>query len=214
MEYIADKKFDESQKMKSKRKFWGSNNESGRQDKKIVGYVLGKVDEIPSTRILPLRPSKVKVHDDDDDEKFYSQLFNEEKELLGHVTSLAILKEFRRRGLAAELMHQLHFHLCKFYEADAVGLHVRVSNVAATKLYSKTMGYQVIDIIKGYYQDGEDAFFMKKSLLQKDFLREKRFYQGFEFPRRIEWKKNDSKDEKSHFVFSQNNGKSLIANGF
>lgn len=83
--------------------------------------------------------------------------------MLGHVTSLAVLPQFRRKGLAAQLMKQLHFHMEEGYNVDGVGLHVRVSNVAARKLYCEGMGYGVVDVIRGYYQDGEDAFFMRKN---------------------------------------------------
>lgn len=114
----------------------------------IVGYVLGKVEE---SRI---------DHNDDDMESF---LLGNKKiptsEMLGHVTSLAILKPYRRRGLAASLMQQLHNHMKYQHAAAGVGLHVRVSNIAARRLYCEGMGYAVVDVIRGYYQDGEDAFF-------------------------------------------------------
>jgi hypothetical protein len=59
-------------------------------------------------------------------------------------------------------MEQLHLHMTHFYEAEAVGLHVRISNTAATRLYCNGLGYRVDDIISGYYQDNEDAHFMRK----------------------------------------------------
>lgn len=86
-------------------------------------------------------------------------------ERLGHVTSLAVLEPYRRRGLAAELMRQLHYHLAAAYQVESVGLHVRKSNVAAERLYAG-FGYRADDCIPGYYQDGEDAYFMKKKLPQ------------------------------------------------
>ncbi len=98
------------------------------------------------------------------------ELFNQQPppEILGHVTSLAVLKPFRRKGLAALLMKQLHFHMRHGYHATGVGLHVRVSNIAARRLYCEGMGYGVVDVIRGYYADGEDAFFMKKDLTLLD----------------------------------------------
>ena len=71
-------------------------------------------------------------------------------------------------GLAAELMEQLHYHMIHAYQADAVGLHVRVSNRAATRLYGDMLKYDVHDIIQHYYQDGEDAYFMRKDLNKED----------------------------------------------
>mmetsp|Transcript_4725 Transcript_4725/g.13373 ORF Transcript_4725/g.13373 Transcript_4725/m.13373 type:complete len:195 (+) Transcript_4725:319-903(+) len=91
-----------------------------------------------------------------------------ETENLGHVTSLAILQDYRRMGLAAELMEQLHHHMRHAYQADSVGLHVRVSNRAATRLYGDSMEYDVHDVIQHYYQDGEDAYFMRKDLNKDD----------------------------------------------
>lgn len=71
-------------------------------------------------------------------------------------------------------MEALHLHMtAPPYRADSVGLHVRVSNGAATKLYEggdgrPGMGYKIADVIQGYYQDGEDAYFMRKDFAQKN----------------------------------------------
>jgi hypothetical protein len=88
-----------------------------------------------------------------------------QQEILGHVTSLANLKQYQRNGLAALLMKQLHLHMKYRYPATGGGLIVRVSNVAAKRLYCKAMSYDVVEVMKGYYVDGEDAFFMKKYFL-------------------------------------------------
>lgn len=135
----------------------------------IVGYVLGKVEEteVTTTSSSSLASSfsaLSRSRIDDSDEYFANYLLQRGKtEMLGHVTSLAVLPQFRRKGLAAQLMKQLHFHMEQGYNADGVGLHVRVSNVAARRLYCEGMGYGVVDVIRGYYQDGEDAFFMRKN---------------------------------------------------
>jgi len=119
-------------------------------DEKVVAYVLGKVEE----RIIPQD-----VLDDYPCDASYVP----STERLGHVTSLAVLEPYRRRGLAQELMKQLHHHLEQTYGVSSVGLHVRKSNVAAEELYTN-FGYYKKDCIKEYYQDGEDAYFMKKDL--------------------------------------------------
>jgi len=135
----------------------------------IIGYVLGKVDEKPvqyPPREFLYPPSTVPGLDDDEEESLLAHMIESQRiprtETLGHVTSLAVLSDYRRRGLAATLMNQLHQHMRECYGADAVGLHVRVSNRAATRLYCEGMGYEVADVIPQYYQDGEDAYFMKK----------------------------------------------------
>jgi ribosomal protein S18 acetylase RimI-like enzyme len=76
------------------------------------------------------------------------------EERLGHVTSLAVRSHARRLGIASSLLRQLHYHLRECHGADSVGLHVRVSNEAAVRLYCAE-GYDVADIMPLYYGDGE-----------------------------------------------------------
>ena len=137
--------------------FGGGYDPTSTKQCRIVGYVLGKVDQ-PSPLVLPTSLSNVAE----------SEEAMKPPPLLGHVTSLAVLHPYRRRGLALQLMNQLHFHLRERYHADAVGLHVRVSNTAALKLYHNELGYSLQDVIRGYYQDGEDAYLMKKDLALLD----------------------------------------------
>lgn len=47
------------------------------------------------------------------------------------------------------------------FDAEYVSLHVRKSNRAAFHLYSVTLNYEVNDVEKGYYADGEDAYDMR-----------------------------------------------------
>jgi N-alpha-acetyltransferase 10/11 len=47
------------------------------------------------------------------------------------------------------------------FAAEYVSLHVRKSNRAAFHLYSVTLAYEVHDVEKGYYADGEDAYDMR-----------------------------------------------------
>lgn len=121
------------------------------RDTNVVAYVIGKVDEVAKM-----------VHEPVD---YYSPKHREQPtyriERLGHVTSLAVLDGFRRKGLAQALMQQLHHHMECCYNVQSVGLHVRVSNRAAARLYN-SFGYVVAEVIPAYYQDGEDAYFMKK----------------------------------------------------
>jgi ribosomal protein S18 acetylase RimI-like enzyme len=132
---------------------------SAQPEPNIVAYVLGKVEE---------RQRPVSVLDDEEAfrENPYStrsQSTSYITERLGHVTSLAVSEDFRRQGLARDLMLQLHYHLMASYSVDSVGLHVRQSNIAAAGLYNG-FGYEETECIPNYYQDGEDAYFMKKRL--------------------------------------------------
>lgn len=45
--------------------------------------------------------------------------------------------------------------------AHYVSLHVRKSNAAAFHMYTKTLGYEINEVEKGYYADGEDAYDMQ-----------------------------------------------------
>lgn len=91
---------------------------------KIVAYLLGKVETRP-------------VMD-------YNEPTSQRDlgvETLGHVTSLAVQKDYRRLGLAKAMMTQLHHHL-QHQGVDTCGLHVRTSNIAACRLYEDD-DYQV-----------------------------------------------------------------------
>jgi N-alpha-acetyltransferase 10/11 len=79
----------------------------------------------------------------------------------GHITSLAVLRTHRKMGLATKLMQQAHLRMQEAFSAEFCSLHVRYTNRAAYHLYSKTLGYTINDVEKGYYADGEDAYAMK-----------------------------------------------------
>ncbi|KAF5333405.1 hypothetical protein D9611_002631 [Ephemerocybe angulata] len=128
------------------------------QKGRIVGYILAKIDEEAKEGEAP--------H--------------------GHVTSISVLRSYRRLGIAKKLMLQsraspsprtnpTYFDtsdcilgteeaMAAIYKASFVSLHVRKSNRAALSLYRDTLGFTVKDIEKGYYADGEDAYAMELSL--------------------------------------------------
>lgn len=85
----------------------------------------------------------------------------------GHITSLAVLPEYRRQGIAHELMSQVHNKMLEYFDAEASSLHVRVTNEKAIRLYRDTLGYTVVQTVPKYYQDGEDAFLMTAPLASK-----------------------------------------------
>lgn len=59
-------------------------------------------------------------------------------------------------------MTAAHRDMQVVFNAKFCSLHVRVSNRAALGLYKGKLGYEVFDIEKGYYADGEDAYSMNK----------------------------------------------------
>ena len=105
---------------------------------KIVGYVLAKMDE------------DAKSSEDQH----------------GHITSLAVRRNYRRLGLAKKLMDQSTAAMVDNFNASFCSLHVRVSNRAALNLYKHTLKFDQDSTEKGYYADGEDAFHMKKDLTE------------------------------------------------
>lgn len=50
------------------------------------------------------------------------------------------------------------------FGAQYVSLHVRVSNIAAKRLYQNTLGFTVEKTESKYYADGENAYSMKMDL--------------------------------------------------
>jgi N-alpha-acetyltransferase 10/11 len=79
----------------------------------------------------------------------------------GHITSLSVLRTYRKRGIATALMRRSQQEMADVFDAAYVSLHVRKSNRAAYHLYSVTLAYEVNDIEKSYYADGEDAYDMR-----------------------------------------------------
>ncbi len=82
----------------------------------------------------------------------------------GHITSLAVLRPYRKLGLAAKLMEQANHAMHETYGSQFCSLHVRRSNRAALHLYRQSMGFEEVGVELKYYADGEDAFSMRKAL--------------------------------------------------
>jgi ribosomal-protein-alanine N-acetyltransferase len=80
----------------------------------------------------------------------------------GHVISIAVLPEHRRRGLGRMLMKMSIESMIK-RGADEVYLEVRVTNEPAITLY-KSLGFIIVRRIHSYYSDGEDAYVMSLNL--------------------------------------------------
>lgn len=101
-------------------------------DGSIVGYVLAKMEE--DTENQPPH---------------------------GHITSLAVLRTHRKRGIATSLMRRSQMEMDTVFNAHYVSLHVRKTNRAAFRLYTTTLKYEINSVEKGYYADGEDAYDMR-----------------------------------------------------
>ena len=108
-------------------------------DGKIVGYVLAKLEE------EDIKPGEIQ----------------------GHITSISVLRTYRRLGVARKLMEHAINMLQEYFEADFVSLHVRVSNRPALILYHEKLGFEIRGIEKTYYNDAEDAYKMRKYFKQE-----------------------------------------------
>ncbi|MEM3437096.1 MAG: ribosomal protein S18-alanine N-acetyltransferase [Nitrososphaerales archaeon] len=80
----------------------------------------------------------------------------------GHIVSLAVLEQHRRKGLGYSLVKEA-LQALKNKNCSEVFLEVRVSNLEAIKLYEK-LGFKVISKLRWYYRDGEDAYLMGRVL--------------------------------------------------
>ena len=84
------------------------------------------------------------------------------KDGAGHITTIGVAPEHRRRGLANHLLEHAEDALRK-RGIDTVMLEVRVGNRAAQNLY-RSFDYAVVQRLPKYYNNGEDGFLMVKSL--------------------------------------------------
>src|ERR1051325_4385908 len=80
----------------------------------------------------------------------------------GHITTIGISPEHRRRRLASSLMETVE---AGFRRRDVriVRLEVRCNNTSAQKLYL-SLGYSVTQRLPKYYSNGGDGLLMVKSL--------------------------------------------------
>ena len=80
-------------------------------------------------------------------------------ERLAWIATIGVLPEYRGRGIGGVLLQACEGRL----KMPRVRLNVRVSNLSAIHLYQR-MGYRQVSIWPRYYQDGEDALILEKSL--------------------------------------------------
>lgn len=80
----------------------------------------------------------------------------------GHVVSVAVLEEHRRKGIATKLIQLAQEEMQK-KSANESYLEVRVSNTNAVQLYEE-LGYKVTGRLEAYYRDGEPAYVMAAHL--------------------------------------------------
>lgn len=82
------------------------------------------------------------------------------------IATLAVSKDYRHQGYGNVLLQDI-IAKALLLNMKSIDLEVRVSNEYAIKLY-KSFGFKLSHIRKGYYSDGEDAYFMIKDLRSDD----------------------------------------------
>jgi ribosomal-protein-alanine N-acetyltransferase len=108
------------------------------EDGKIVGYIMGRIEVGLSNLGLGGLIRK------------------------GHIVSIAVLPQSRRKGVAQALINTAMDGM-RYYKAKQCFLEVRVTNNVGIALYKK-LGFEVSRTINGYYSDGEAAYVMSKKL--------------------------------------------------
>ncbi len=77
----------------------------------------------------------------------------------GWIATLGVDPRYQRRGIGRALLHVCENKL----GVPKARLTVRPSNQSAISMYEKE-GYVSIDLWQGYYNDGEDAMLMEKTI--------------------------------------------------
>ncbi len=86
-----------------------------------------------------------------------------DEDYVGHITTIGVAPEHRRRALASRLLSKAEEAL-RLRNINMVRLEVRASNNAAQKLY-REHGYCVMQRLHRYYTNGDDGLMMLKSLI-------------------------------------------------
>lgn len=84
----------------------------------------------------------------------------------GHIISVAVLPDYRRTGIASELVKQA-LEALREVKADECYLEVRTTNETALKLYEK-LGFSLARSVPHYYADGAEALVMVFPLDKED----------------------------------------------
>jgi ribosomal-protein-alanine N-acetyltransferase len=81
----------------------------------------------------------------------------------GHtiIVTIAVDPDYQRRGIGERLLREVEAR--SLHGMPRLQLMVRKSNLAALHLYRK-LNYEIVETWPRYYEDGEDAYVMEKTL--------------------------------------------------
>ena len=77
----------------------------------------------------------------------------------GTILQVAVHPEYRAKGIGKKLTSAA-IEQAKELGTEVIFLEVRVTNTPARRLY-QSLGFEKIDLRKGYYRDGENAIIMQ-----------------------------------------------------
>ena len=135
---------------------WGESFFVAEIDDTIVGYSMSRVEYTIDPVLLgvynELEEGSVGIIDK------MKHMFSAPTRV-GHLISIAVLEEYRGRGIGSTLLQHTIDAMKNVYKVASIYLEVRVSNIGAIKLYEK-FGFKKARIVREYYRDGEDAYVM------------------------------------------------------
>jgi ribosomal-protein-alanine N-acetyltransferase len=80
----------------------------------------------------------------------------------GEIISLAVDAGWRKMGIGKRLAQSLINHFQK-KGAREVLVHVRTNNTAGIGFH-KNLGFEVVETLREYYRNGDDAYLMRKEI--------------------------------------------------
>jgi ribosomal protein S18 acetylase RimI-like enzyme len=80
----------------------------------------------------------------------------------GRVLMFAVERDHRRAGIGATLMDEF-LRRARTHGLRRATLEVRVGNATAIRFYTR-YGFSVVDLLPGYYSDGENGYQMAREL--------------------------------------------------
>ena len=76
----------------------------------------------------------------------------------GHIISIAVDKNYRRRGAGTQLLVKA-ISILSLLKIDAIYLEVNENNTAAVEFY-KSFNFKIDRVVPGYYENGDGAIIM------------------------------------------------------